>query len=44
MQDDADEVINLTDDSENTVIQHSHFVPYDKNNNECQFPLIYLWT
>ena len=37
MQDDADEVIDLTDDSKTTVIQHPEFVPYNNNNNELQF-------
>ena len=43
-QDDADEVIDLTGDSETTFMQHPEFVPYNKNNNELQFPLNYLWA
>ena len=37
-QDDANKVIDLTDDSETTVIQQLEFVPYNTNNNEMQFP------
>ena len=35
---DADEVIDLADDSETIVIQQPAFVPYNNNNIELQFP------
>ena len=38
MQDNADDVIDLTDESETTVIQHPESVPYNNNNNELQLP------
>ena len=36
-QDDADEVTDLTGDSETTSMQYPEFVQYNKNNNELQF-------
>ena len=36
--DDADDVIDLTDDSETTAIQQPDSVQYDTSNNELQFP------
>ena len=42
IQDYADEVFDLTDDSETTVVQHPELVPYNNNNNELQFlPVTY---
>ena len=38
MQDYADEVINLTDDSETTFMQHHVYSSYNNNNNDLQFP------
>ena len=37
-QDDADEVIDLTDDSETTAVHQLEFVKYNTSNNELQFP------
>ena len=37
-QDDTDEVTDLTDYSDTTVIQHLELVPYNTSNNNLQFP------
>ena len=38
MEDDADEVIDLTCDSKTTFMQHPEFFQHNNNNNELQFP------
>ena len=37
MQDYADELIDLTDISKTTFIQHHVYCPYNSNNNDFQF-------
>ena len=37
MQDDADEVIDLIDDSKTTLMQHHVYCPYNNNDNQLQF-------
>ena len=38
MQDDADEIIDLRDDSKTTFMHHHVYCPYNNKNNELQFP------
>ena len=38
IQHDADEVIDLTDDSETIIMQHHFYCPYNNNSNEFKFP------
>ena len=44
MQDYADEVIDLTDDSETTFMQHNVNCPYNNHKVTCNSPLTHLLT